>query len=176
MQETRYNCFGSKKRSTTLLQAKTGRLLLHFGTRVYLFSPEEGSCYVFLTRNNCCEFLTFFGVITQSVIQSFLKTPVCGASLSILTCLNWIKLCKIDTFLKIQNSMFLIENSIISINDSCINGYTKEFRCATDCALKWFEAHSTYTFLKSRNVFQYAMCCIYPTLTKYKVVKYIDFY
>ena len=36
----------------------------------------------FSTRNNCCEFLVFYGVITQSVIQSFLKTPVCGASLS----------------------------------------------------------------------------------------------
>ena len=57
-------------------------LLLHFGTRAYLFSPEEGSCYVFSTRNNCCEFLAFYGVISQSVIQSFLKTPVCGASLS----------------------------------------------------------------------------------------------
>ena len=28
------------------------------------------------------EFLAFYGVIIQSVIQSFLKTPVCGASLS----------------------------------------------------------------------------------------------
>ena len=36
----------------------------------------------FSTRNNCCEFLAFYGVITQSVIQSFLKTLVCGASLS----------------------------------------------------------------------------------------------
>ena len=36
----------------------------------------------FSTRNNCCEFLAFYGVITQSVLQSFLKTPVCGASLS----------------------------------------------------------------------------------------------
>ena len=29
-----------------------------------------------------CESLAFYGVNTQSVIQSFLKTPVCGASLS----------------------------------------------------------------------------------------------
>ena len=36
-------------------------LLLHFGTRAYVFS----------NRNNCCEFLAFYGVITQSVIQSF---------------------------------------------------------------------------------------------------------
>ena len=28
------------------------------------------------------EFLATYGVIIQSVIQSFLKTPVCGASLS----------------------------------------------------------------------------------------------
>ena len=31
-----------------------------------------------------CKFLAFYGVITQSVIQSFLKTAVCGASLSYL--------------------------------------------------------------------------------------------
>ena len=56
MQETRNNCFGSKKRRTTLLQSKTSKhecrnvtatLVLHSGTRAYLFSPEEGSCYVF---------------------------------------------------------------------------------------------------------------------------------
>ena len=43
---------------------------------------EEGSCYIILTRNNCCEFLASYGVIVQSVNQSFLKTPVCGASLT----------------------------------------------------------------------------------------------
>ena len=37
---------------------------------------------LFSTRNNCCEFFAFYGVIIQSVTQSFLKTPVCGASLS----------------------------------------------------------------------------------------------
>ena len=38
----------------------------------------------FSTRNNCySEFLAFYSVITQSVIQSFLKTPICGASLSL---------------------------------------------------------------------------------------------
>ena len=80
----------SEKRSTTLLQAKTGKYecrnvtmwLLHFTTRAYLFSPDEGSCCIFSTRNNCCEFLASYGVIIQSVIQSYLKTPVCGASLS----------------------------------------------------------------------------------------------
>ena len=91
MPETRNNCFGSKKRSTTLLQAKTVKhecrnvtatLQLHFGTRAYLFSPHEGSCYIFSTRNNCCEFLASYGVFIQSVTQSFLKTPVCGASLT----------------------------------------------------------------------------------------------
>ena len=42
---------------------------VHFGTRAYLFSPEEGSCYVFSTRNNCCEFLASDGVIFQSVLK-----------------------------------------------------------------------------------------------------------
>ena len=67
MQETRNNCFG---------------LLLLFGTRAYLFSPDESSCCIFSTRNNCCEFLAYYGFIVQGIIQSFLKMPVCGASLS----------------------------------------------------------------------------------------------
>ena len=33
-------------------------------------------------QNNCCEFLASYGVIIQSVIQSYLKMSVCGASLS----------------------------------------------------------------------------------------------
>ena len=62
MQETRNKCFGSKKCSTTLCQAKKGKhkcrtLLLYFGTRAYMFLPDEWSCSIFSTRNNCCEFL-----------------------------------------------------------------------------------------------------------------------
>ena len=49
-----------------------------------VFAWRIGSCYVFSKQDNSCEFLAFYGVITQSVIQSFLKTPVCGASLSYL--------------------------------------------------------------------------------------------
>ena len=56
-------------------------MLLHFSTHAYLFSPEKGSCYVFSTRNNCCVFLAFYGVIFQSVIEPFFKTPVLGAPL-----------------------------------------------------------------------------------------------
>ena len=37
-------------------------LLLHFGTPAYLFSPEEGLCYVFSTQNNYCEFLAISSV------------------------------------------------------------------------------------------------------------------
>ena len=85
MQETRNNCFGSKKRRTTLLQLKTGKHECRNVTATYLFSPEEGSCYVFSTRNNCCKFLAFYGFITLIFIQSFLKMPVCSASLSQLT-------------------------------------------------------------------------------------------
>ena len=57
-------------------------LLLYFGTRAYLFSPDKGSWYVFPTGNNCCEFLASYYVIILSVTQSFLKMPVCGASLT----------------------------------------------------------------------------------------------
>ena len=60
----------------------SGTLLLHFGTRAYLFRCEEGPCYVFSTRNNCCEFLASDGVIFQSVIKPFFKMPVFGAPLT----------------------------------------------------------------------------------------------
>ena len=75
MQETRNNCFGSKKHSTTLFQAKTGKHECRnvTATRAYLLPPEEGSCYVFSTRNNCCEFLASDGVIFQSVIKPLLN-------------------------------------------------------------------------------------------------------
>ena len=58
--------------------------IFYFVTRAYLFSPDEGSWYIFSTRNNCCEFPASYGVIIQSVIQSFSKMPVFDASLSFL--------------------------------------------------------------------------------------------
>ena len=42
-------------------------LLLFCGTYAYLSSTDEGSCYVFMTRNNCCEFLAYYGVNLQNV-------------------------------------------------------------------------------------------------------------
>ena len=56
MQKTRNSCFGSEKRSTTLRQAKTGK---------------HECRIVFLIRNNCCEFLPFYGVTFQSDIQLY---------------------------------------------------------------------------------------------------------
>ena len=55
---------------------------LHFGTRAYLFSPDEGSCYIFSTRNNCREFLVSYATTFQSDIQPYFKTRVCGAPFS----------------------------------------------------------------------------------------------
>ena len=82
MQRTRKNCFGSNKLNTILLQLKIGKqvcrkitamcftvVLLVYGTRAYLFWPDEKACYVFSTRNNCCEFLVSHGVILQTDIQ-----------------------------------------------------------------------------------------------------------
>ena len=70
------------KTTTTIYCIEFCELLLHFGTCTYLFLPDEGSCYIFSTGNNCCTFLASYGVIIQSVSQSFLKTPICGASLT----------------------------------------------------------------------------------------------
>ena len=54
--------------------ALTGTLLLYFGTRAYLFSSDEGSCYIFSARNNCCEFLASYGDTFQSAIKSSWKS------------------------------------------------------------------------------------------------------
>ena len=54
---------------TTLLQAKTGKHKCRNVTATYV--AEESSCYVFSTRNNCCEFLASDGVIFQSAIKPF---------------------------------------------------------------------------------------------------------
>ena len=48
-------------------------LLLHFSTRAYLFPPDKGSCYIFSTQNNCCEFLASYGVILQSDIHPYIN-------------------------------------------------------------------------------------------------------
>ena len=47
-----------------------------------MFTPDERSCNVFSTRNNCCEFLASHGVAFQSFIKSFFKTLGFGAALS----------------------------------------------------------------------------------------------
>ena len=58
-------------------------LLFHFGTRAYLFSPDEGSGYIFSTRNICCEFLAsmvlFYKVIfnhTFNMPQTYLRNEL----------------------------------------------------------------------------------------------------
>ena len=61
MQETRNNCFGSKKRSTTLRQAETGKHECQSITATYRSE-------IFI-RNSYCDFLASYGVIIQSVIQ-----------------------------------------------------------------------------------------------------------
>ena len=64
--------------------------LLHFGTRAYLLSPGEGSCCIFSTRNNCCEFLASYGAILQNDTQPCFKMPVSSAALSYLHYLSKI--------------------------------------------------------------------------------------
>ena len=75
MQEIRSNCFGSKKRSATLLQVKTGKHECRNVTATYTFR------YIRYFQR-ILSFTQLYGVITESVVQLFLKTPVYGASLS----------------------------------------------------------------------------------------------
>ena len=73
MQETSNNDFGLKKRNTTISQAKIGKhecctkTAMCGDTRVFLFSSDEESCYVFSNRNNCCEFPASYSVNLSSV-------------------------------------------------------------------------------------------------------------
>ena len=57
--------------SAEMLQQRTFTftLQLHFGTRAYLFSLDEGSCYSFSARNNCCEFLASYGIIFKKIFN-----------------------------------------------------------------------------------------------------------
>ena len=55
--------------------------MLYFGTSAYLFSPDEGSGYIFLARNKCYEFfnlMVFFSkrdsIILGKDIDSVLNT------------------------------------------------------------------------------------------------------
>ena len=95
MQETRNNCFRSKKCSTTLRQAKTGKQECRNVTATYMsslvltcFCLMKG-CAAFF-RLDCCEFLASYDVILQSDIQLYFKTPVCGAPFSYLKAFDGI--------------------------------------------------------------------------------------
>ena len=79
MQETRNNCFGSKKRNTTLRQAKSCYCISALVLTCFRLTKGRAKL---LTRNNFCEFLASYGVTFQSVIKSFLKTPVFSAPLT----------------------------------------------------------------------------------------------
>ena len=76
MQETHNNCFGSKKCSTTLCQAKINKHECRNVAAMYVcccyisalvltyFRLIKSRAIFFLTRNNCCEFLaSYFQVL-----------------------------------------------------------------------------------------------------------------
>ena len=80
--------FGVTKHNTMFCEAKMGKHkcckiipTCSCGTYGYLFSPEEGSFFLFSTRNNCCEFLAHDGFNLQSPHRSLFKKLVCGAIL-----------------------------------------------------------------------------------------------
>ena len=86
--------FVLRKRSTTNWRLKYGckslwkTLLLHSVTRVCLFSPDEGLCYVFFDPKQFLWISCILWCYFHSVIQSYLKMPVCDASLSYLELLE----------------------------------------------------------------------------------------
>ena len=54
---------------------------IYYCTPNYLFASGEELCYIFLTRNNCCELLASDGVMLQSDQQSYFKTSVCDVTM-----------------------------------------------------------------------------------------------
>ena len=63
-------------------------LLLYFGTGAYLYSPDEGSCYVFFYPKQLLRVSCILWCYFQSDIQSYIKMRVCGAFLSYHTSLR----------------------------------------------------------------------------------------
>ena len=78
MQQTRTNCFGSRKRNMTLLQAKTSKnecrniTATHFGTRAYLFSLE-GRVTVFWPETIVVNFLHLMMLFYKVIINHVSK-------------------------------------------------------------------------------------------------------
>ena len=70
MQETRYNYFGLKIRSTTIRQAKTIKHECRNVTATYISYTRA---YLFSSRNNCFEFLGCYGVTFKVLLIHILK-------------------------------------------------------------------------------------------------------
>ena len=96
--------------------------LLYFGTRVYLFSPEEGSRYLFSTRNNCCEFLASDGVIFSLNHSS--KRQFFGAPFTSCAVESKFHFSKSDTH---NNGFWKIDNSNVTIE--CNFHFRRETMC-----------------------------------------------
>ena len=77
-----------KKCSTNLLQAKIFKHECQNITEAYSRLKKSRAIF-FSTRNNCCEFPAYYGVIFQSDFQSYFKTPVFCASLSKQSDYDW---------------------------------------------------------------------------------------
>ena len=66
---------GRRRHASTLNKLKSFdcirfcTFLLHFGSHAHLFSPDERSCYVFSTQNNCCDFLHLMVFLLKNVVQ-----------------------------------------------------------------------------------------------------------
>ena len=59
-------------------------LLLWYGTRPYLFSPDEGLCYVFRSETIVASFLHFMVLIHKMFISHFSKCQFVGLRVAFL--------------------------------------------------------------------------------------------
>ena len=63
--------FFRPKQVSTKPKCNSCYISLYFSTPAYLFWPEEGSCYVFSTWNNCCEFLASDGLFFKVLLNHY---------------------------------------------------------------------------------------------------------
>ena len=128
------------------------------------FRLTKGTCHTFSTRNNCCEFLASYGVNIQSVIQSYLKTPVFGASLS------YLQVPFPSVFLLVNSSNFLQFSWFVlfareSSDAPHIRPEFSIFLCTEDGMLNATENAAC-------NFFHFYWCSIRCSLTRYQTLHY----
>ena len=115
--------FGSKNVARPFVRRKQISyisLLLHFGTRAYLFSPDEGSCYIFWPKTIVARFLHFMVLLFKVLLNHSSKRQFlvlhCGKQMMVnLSNIIWILLLAFFIFHINFTSLSNYENTLLLI-------------------------------------------------------------